>query len=220
VIRSVSYLRRAIAAAFAVPFLSAAVFAGSHPSNPSATDTMGPARIPGVQLGNFGLVDGRIYRGEQPKDEDFKALKALGVTTVVDLRLDTRKESKELAEAAGLKYINIPIDDKKQPSDADVATFIKILDTCPDEKVYVHCAGGRHRTGSMIAVYRLVHCGWSIDEAYGEMKAYDFYTRNGHKGFKDYVFEYYKRMTENPSSVPAAFRTETATTPPVDVAAP
>jgi protein-tyrosine phosphatase len=171
----------------------------------SAANSMGPMVVPGVGLSNFGVVDGRIYRGEQPKRDDFTALKAFGIATIVDLRLDARKESRAEAEAAGLKYVNIPIDGHAQPSDADVAAFLQVLEQARGEKVYVHCAGGRHRTGSMIAVYRMVKDGWSIDQAYEEMLAYDFYTRNGHKGFKTYVYDYWERMRQAPGSVPAAF---------------
>jgi hypothetical protein len=75
-----------------------------------------------------------------------------------------------------------------------------------DSKAYVHCAGGRHRTGSMIGVYRLVRNGWTADRAYAEMKAYDYYKGLFlFVGHKNYVFDYYKRMQRNPSSVPAAY---------------
>lgn len=192
-------------AAFAVPVLSIAALAGSDPAKPSSSDSMGPMVVPGIALSNFGIVDGRIYRGEQPKKDEYEALRSLGVTTIIDLRLDAKKNAKDLAEAAGLTYVNIPIDDHKQPSDDDVARFISLLESTPNDKVYVHCAGGRHRTGSMIAIYRMVHCGWNVEQAYNEMLAYDFYTRNGHKGFKTYVFEYFRRMQESPASVPVAY---------------
>jgi protein tyrosine/serine phosphatase len=157
-----------------------------------------------VKLANFGIVDGRIYRGEQPGKDDYRALAGLGVTTIIDLREDAKSASRGYAEAAGLKYVNIKIDGHGQPTDDDVATFLKVLDESPDAKVYVHCAGGRHRTGSMIAVYRMVHDGWTLERAYDEMLAYDFYTSNGHKGFKTFVDDYWQRMNANPSSVPAA----------------
>ena len=203
--RYVSIRRGLIAFAMFFTFASPAL-AGGAP----AADTMGPVELPGVSIKNFGVVDGRIYRGAQPKDEDFVALKQLGVTTVVDLRLDARKGSRAEAEAAGLRYVNIRIDDHKQPTDADVAAFVALLDRSPDAKVYVHCAGGRHRTGSMVAVYRMVRNGWTLDQAYGEMKAYDFYTSNGHGGFKTFVEDYYKRMTGDPASVPVAYQAATA----------
>jgi protein-tyrosine phosphatase len=59
--------------------------------------------------------------------------------------------------------------------------------------VFVHCKGGRHRTGEMTAIYRITHDGWSDDKAYDEMKKYDFedsffYPRS----LKKYVFSYYE----------------------------
>jgi protein tyrosine/serine phosphatase len=56
----------------------------------------------------------------------------------------------------------------------------------------VHCAGGRHRTGAMGAVYRFQFYDWDYDQVYKEMKQYDFYTRFGHQAFKDFVADYAK----------------------------
>lgn len=50
---------------------------------------------------------------------------------------------------------------------------IKIANTDPvSGPVYVHCDGGRHRTGAMIAVYRMAIEGWDIQRAYREMRQY------------------------------------------------
>lgn len=206
--------RRAFVGALAVPVFAAAAVAAARPGDPvghpsgdpaSTVCPIGPTRVAGVTLANFGVVDGRIYRGEQPRKGEYAELAALGVTTVIDLRLDAHDDAKESCEAAGLKYVNIPIDDRKCPTDADVVAFLRTLDADPHAKVYVHCAGGRHRTGSMIAVYRMARDGWSLDQAYKEMLAYDFYTRNGHGGFKTFVENYYARMTADPKSVPEAY---------------
>jgi protein-tyrosine phosphatase len=196
-------VRRALAAALVLPFALSLALAGT-PGAPTAADSFGPMENTGVKLSNFGIVAGRIYRGEQPGKDDYNALAALGVTTIIDLREDSKSVSRGYAEAAGLKYVNIKIDGHGQPSDGDVVEFLKVLDESPDAKVYVHCAGGRHRTGSMIAVYRMVREGWTLDRAYDEMLAYDFYTRNGHKGFKTFVEDYWQRMNANPASVPVA----------------
>lgn len=202
-----SSVRSFIATMAVLPLFVVAALAGGSGSGAaaSAANSMGPMVVPGVEIKNLGVVDGRIYRGEQPKKDDFTALKAMGISTIVDLRLDARKSSRQEAEAAGLRYVNIPIDGHKQPSDADVARFLELLEASGSEKVYVHCAGGRHRTGSMIAVYRMVENGWTVEQAYEEMLKYDFYTRNGHKGFKTYVYDYWQRMRQAPESVPAAF---------------
>lgn len=203
-------IRRSCFALFVIPFFAVAALAGGGGGGatiaaPSVVDSLGPIEVPGVTIANFGVVDGHIFRGEQPGKDEFRQLAALGIHTIIDLRLDAKSSSRERAEAAGLKYINIPIDDHSEPSDDQAAAFLDAVKEAGDSPVYVHCAGGRHRTGSMIAVYRMVKNGWSIDRAYQEMLNYDFYTRYGHGGFKTYVFDYYKRMTDNPKSVPAAF---------------
>jgi hypothetical protein len=47
----------------------------------------------------------------------------------------------------------------------------------------------------------MTHQSWTVDRALQEMLAYDFYTRNGHGGFKTYVFEFAKRMAVDPATV-------------------
>jgi hypothetical protein len=54
----------------------------------------------------------------------------------------------------------------------------------------VHCAGGRHRTGAMGAVTVFSFMIGIYDQVYKEMKQYDFYTRFGHKAFKEFVADY------------------------------
>ena len=199
---SSSVVRRLFTAALVFPLLLGTALAGPA-SAAKANENVGPLRTPGIDLKNFGNVDGRIYRGEQPGSDDYQALARLGVTTVIDLRLDAKKNSRGRAEAAGLKYVNIPIDDHRRPTDDHVTAFLKTLDENQTAKVYVHCAGGRHRTGSMLAVYRMVRNGWTLEQAYSEMLAYDFYTRFGHKGFKSFVEEYWQQMSASPTAVPA-----------------
>jgi protein-tyrosine phosphatase len=169
------------------------------------TSSLHPILLSGVSISNFGVVDGRIYRGEQPAGKDYAALAAIGVKTIIDLRCDARSSEPRDAKAAGLQYINIGIDGTGTPTDAQAMEFLNAVDDPANGVVYVHCAGGRHRTGSMIAIYRMTHDGWTLDQAYNEMLAYDFYTSGGHAGFKTYVEDYYRRMTTDPSSVPAAF---------------
>jgi protein tyrosine phosphatase (PTP) superfamily phosphohydrolase (DUF442 family) len=152
--------------------------------------SMGPMSLPGINLDNFGVVDGHIFRGEQPGKDDYRALAAIGVNTIIDLREDAKSSARRDAEAAGLKYINIAIDGHGTPTDEQAAAFIAAVDDPANGVVYAHCAGGRHRTGSMIAAYRMSHDGWTLDQAYDEMLAYDFYTGGGHKGFKTFVEQY------------------------------
>src|SRR3954471_15084891 len=81
-----------------------------------------------VKIKNFGQMDERFYRGAQPKEKDYKDLAALGVKTVIDLTDNPKDYEKSTVEALGMRYVNIPVQDKAAPSDASVAKFLKLVD--------------------------------------------------------------------------------------------
>jgi protein tyrosine/serine phosphatase len=150
--------------------------------------------VSSIKIKNFGQMDERFYRGAQPKTEDYKDLAALGINTVIDLQEEAKDYEKPMVEALGMRYINIPMVDKEYPKQEWVDAFLKAVNDPATGKFYVHCAGGRHRTGSMGAVYRFTKYGWSYDQVYAEMKKYDFYTRFGHGDFKKFVEDYWQHM--------------------------
>jgi protein tyrosine phosphatase (PTP) superfamily phosphohydrolase (DUF442 family) len=188
---------RIIAAAFLVVLgLAAAGFSQTSPSKD----------FPNIKISNFGRMDERFYRGGQPKKGSYEALKALGIHTVIDLQADPKDYEKAEVEALGMKYVNIPMPDKAYPSDENIALFLKTVDDPETGVFYVHCAGGRHRTGDMGAVYRFTKYGWDFDKVYQEMQNYDFYTSWGHGKQKDFVVDYAAKMLVQhsaPAPVPA-----------------
>lgn len=147
-----------------------------------------------IRIKNFGQMDERFYRGAQPDQEDYRDLAALGIKTIIDLRDDPTSYEKRQAEAAGMRYVNIPMSDSRRPSDSQIDQFLKLANDPVTGRFFVHCAGGRHRTGVVGAVYRMTHDSWDFDRAYNEMKRYDFYTRWGHGSLKDYTKGYYDRL--------------------------
>jgi protein tyrosine/serine phosphatase len=148
----------------------------------------------GVDLPNFGRINDHYFRGAQPLPRQYDDLAAIGVKTIVDLRDDARPYAKEAAERAGLRYINLPLNDRQYPPEDAAERFLAIVNDQANWPVYVHCAGGRHRTGAMTAVYQMAVDGWDVNRAYAEMKQYDFYTRSGHKPYRTYVFDYYRDL--------------------------
>ena len=148
------------------------------------------ASLSNVTIKNFGQMDDRFFRGAQPKEGDYQQLAALGIKTIIDLRDDPESYEQRDAEALGMKYVNIPMSDKEYPAAAKIEQFLKLVDDPSTGKFYVHCAGGRHRTGVMGAVYRFNHYNWNYDQVYAEMKKYDFYTRWGHGDMKKFVQDY------------------------------
>ena len=154
------------------------------------TQELNKAAVSKVSIKNFGQMDDRFFRGGQPKQDEYPELAALGITTVIDLQDDPTSYEKQKVEALGMKYINIPMSDKDYPESAKIDQFLKLVNDPTTGKFYVHCAGGRHRTGVMGAVYRFNHYNWNYDQVYAEMKKYDFYTRWGHGDMKKFVQDY------------------------------
>ena len=163
--------------------------------------------FPSVNIKNFGQMDDRFYRGAQPKEGDYQSLADLGIKTVIDLRQDPESYEKRNVEMLGMKYVNIPMSDTVYPRQEQIDQFLKLVDDPATGKFFVHCAGGRHRTGVMGAVYRFNHYKWTYDQVYAEMKDYDFYTRFGHGEMKRFVEDYAQKF-----DTAAISATATATT--------
>jgi protein tyrosine/serine phosphatase len=157
--------------------------------------------FPNVKIKNFGQMDDRFYRGARPKDSDYKALAELGIKTVIDLTDNSREYEQPAVEAAGLRYVNIPMVDKSYPSIEQVNEFLKVVNDPETGKFFVHCAGGRHRTGVVGAVYRFNHDGWNLDQVLAEMNQYDFGSGWGHGKQKDFVKDYWQKFQSNTASV-------------------
>jgi tyrosine-protein phosphatase SIW14 len=144
-----------------------------------------------VRIDNFGQVNPHYYRGGQPEGGDYQDLAALGVKTIINLTSDdAQRDEQARSEQAGLKYFQIPMTTHRAPTAAQVTEFLKIVNDPANQPVYVHCVGGRHRTGVMTAVYRMNQDGWTADQAYKEMKEYKFGADFLHPEFKDYVYGY------------------------------
>jgi Protein tyrosine/serine phosphatase len=149
-----------------------------------------PSAVAGINIKNFGQMDDVLYRGGQPAESDYKVLASYGIKTIIDLRNDEESFAKSAAEAAGLKYYNIPMNGVSAPTDADVAQFLKIVNDPASGKVYMHCKAGIHRTGAMGAVYRISHDGWDYDKTFAEMKNYQFSAGLFHGGLQKFVKRY------------------------------
>ena len=152
------------------------------------------SKFPNIKIKNFGQMDDRFYRGARPEAEDYKALAELGIKTIIDLTDNSREYEQPAVEAAGLRYINIPMVDKSYPSMTQVNEFLKVVDDPETGKFYVHCAGGRHRTGVVGAVYRFQKDNWNLDQVMAEMMQYEFNSGIGHGKQKDFVKDYWQQF--------------------------
>jgi len=161
-----------------------------------------------IKIRNFGKMDDRFFRGAQPDESDYKDLKALGINTVIDLQDSPTSYEKRAVEAVGMRYVNIPMSDSSYPKEETIQSFLKVVNNPSTGKFFSHCARGRHRTGVVCAIYRFTVDHWNYDQAYAEMKDYDFYTRWGHGDMKKYVDDYWQHMQANGTAAAAATSTK------------
>ena len=168
----------------------------------SCSFTLGIAQvaIKDTDLPNFDKVSETLYRGGQPKSGGLQKLTQLGVKTVVNLRDDDERARAEEVEAvaAGLRYFNVPFDNFGRPSDAKIEKVLAIIDTPENQPVFVHCKRGADRTGTVVAVYRIVRDGWTSERAKSEANQHGMSILE--VGMKDYIHDYYQRrlLPKNP----------------------
>src|SRR5213593_1028267 len=100
------------------------------------------------ELPNLHEVNANLYRGAQPKSGGIQQLKQLGIKTIINLRdNDNReKDEKESAEAAGLRYFNLPLSSFDRPADKTVNEVLALINSPENQPVFLHCSRGADRT--------------------------------------------------------------------------
>ena len=184
--QSVTYRRHFAALLVA---LAIAVPASAKDAKPAsgAAATAAPA----IQIDNFGRINEHYYRGALPGEKDYPALAKLGVKTMIDLTDNDGDSSEQrLAETAGMKFFKLAMNTRVVPTAEQIATFLSIVNDPANQPVYVHCVGGRHRTGVMTAIYRMFEDKWTPDRAFKEMKSYKFGADFLHPEFKKFVLAF------------------------------
>ena len=171
------------ATAFAFLLIANLSFAGStnefktRPANWAA-----PLNEPG--LSNFYEVTTNLYRGAQPSAEGMKELKSMGVKTVLNLR--SFHSDQHLVSNGDMKLARLHMK-PWHAEDEDVVTFLKIASNTNNLPLFVHCQRGADRTGMICAMYRVVICDWTKEDAIKEMKEGGFHFNPGWENLVDYV---------------------------------
>lgn len=165
---------RLVAAALAFVILSPLAHAG-HRS--------GGEHVKGVT--NFGRVTDLYFRGGKVTKDGVQNLYDMGVRTIIDLT-DHRKEE-PAARRLGMKFFSFPMDGDERPDDAKVTAILKIL-TEAKAPVYAHCSAGKHRAGTIAALYRIRVQGWTAERTWAEQQHFGFGSAEEHRELFDYVY--------------------------------
>jgi tyrosine-protein phosphatase SIW14 len=197
-------LNRRIVASLTVALAFGGYAAQTVAAAPAPAAAASAAALSRIHIDNFGVVDDLYYRGAQPDGRDYDDLAALGVKTVIDLTRNGRDNEKGIVQRAGMTFYRIPLSTSERPSEAAVKQFLAIVNDPANQPVYVHCQGGQHRTGVMTAVYRMTKYGWTETKAYDEMRRYKFETFWGHPELRQFVHDYYSKLTPVATSEVAA----------------
>jgi protein tyrosine/serine phosphatase len=155
-----------IRARWLLPILlgAGAVAAGARAQAPGSLVRV---ELPGVP--NFAAVSPGLWRGAQPTEDGFRQLQVRGVRTIVNLRA-SHDDEKKMA-GLGLRYYRLR-SRQWNPETEDVVRAMKIILSPEYQPVFVHCQAGKDRTGLVVAVYRVLVDGWTVDDAIAERKAY------------------------------------------------
>lgn len=145
-------------------------------------------------LPNFHRINENLYRGGQPTAEGIKQLADLGIKTIINFR-DARENvlrEKEHAQNHGLRFINLHLSNWFASKDEEIHAIIEVIKNPEHYPVFIHCKRGADRTGTVVAVYRMLHEGWTDKEANREAKQHGIGWWQ--VWMKDYIKDYYKRM--------------------------
>jgi protein tyrosine/serine phosphatase len=175
----------------------AVVLALSFAGSLQARSLPKPNASESVRISNFGKVSDALYRGAQPAGRDYADLAAIGIKTVVDLRDDGEASEPGLVKQVGMNFVRIPMSGWERPADGAVSQFLDIMNNPANLPVYVHCKVGKHRTGAMVALYRMTADKWNAAKAYTEMQKYHFdVLLSPHTELKQFVFDYYAHLQQ------------------------
>ena len=129
---------------------------------------------------NWGKVrevdPGRIYAGSyHPLNaleqvlEKYRAQSVLSLRCVAD---QGEREEEEFLAARGIASHRIAM--HLEETNSHVAALLDeavgYLIGKQNQPVFVHCFAGMHRTGLVIAAYRVTHCGWTEEQSLAELR--------------------------------------------------
>ena len=127
-------------------------------------------------------VEEGIWRGPRLTREE---LETLNPASVINLENDHRAVCDEeiYCKSKNIRFCNIPMSEIFAPTQRQLEAGVHRL-RYTKKPVYIHCLHGVDRTGFVIAAYRMLAQGWSLEKAYQEC------LDNGHHVF---WYWYWKR---------------------------
>jgi tyrosine-protein phosphatase SIW14 len=150
------------------------------------------------------VTEGKMYRCGQLTAAGFaEVFQRYGIKTLINLQDEDPDpevgkgcNESELCRQLGVRYQWLP---PQLVPEGEPVTIEKFLEICDDKNAYpimLHCKAGLHRTGTMVAFYRIEYEGWSADAAIQELLTCGFSLKQGttkNPYIKNYLLDYQPR---------------------------
>jgi protein tyrosine phosphatase (PTP) superfamily phosphohydrolase (DUF442 family) len=123
------------------------------------------------KLYNYLELTDSLFSSGMPAAEQIPSLSEKQIDIVINLATSKSEgaipNEKELVEAQGIKYYNIPVE-WNNPTSENLNEFLNIMDTHKDSKILVHCQAN-YRATCFVTLYRIIKLGWDQETAYVDM---------------------------------------------------
>ncbi len=128
----------------------------------------------------FAVVEpGRIYRGAWQQTWPLKRIvRGHQIKTIVALAHPPNHplvvKEKALARELGCRWVHVPIVDDRSIDDGEqlfdrLEEAAAVLADSRSQPVFFHCHHGINRASMVQMAYRMLYCGWSLDQATAEI---------------------------------------------------
>ncbi|PSB55878.1 protein-tyrosine phosphatase family protein [Chamaesiphon polymorphus] len=103
------------------------------------------------------VIPGKLAGVRKPTSAEIEELQKVGIGAIVSVMHD--KSNLELYQQENIPYLWLPIQIASSPSRSQVAELIDFVDRHHRQGVgtAIHCTGGLHRTGTMLAAYLILN---------------------------------------------------------------
>jgi protein tyrosine/serine phosphatase len=163
------------------------------------------------QSRNIRVVEaGKLYRSGQLGRQGFeRLLHDYGIRTVVSLRDSADpnqpppdRHEEHYCQRQDIKFVRItpkswwPEYNGPPPAEQGVAKFLAVMDDPKNYPVLLHCFAGTHRTGAMVAIYRMEYNHWNNDDALAELRNAGYTNLDNEQDVLTYLANYRPRWSK------------------------
>ena len=124
---------------------------------------------------NFAEVStSHIYRSGQLSERQLEtAIDLYGLRRVICLNPDFADRERALCQRKGVEFHYFPMPSDGRGAMEQFTAVYRLLNDQESKPVLVHCNAGVARTGVSVALYRILHDGWSTDKALDELRSFE-----------------------------------------------